>query len=449
MNRSGSATWAIASVVASALTGACGGGGDNGFVECSTCGLPLPYAISVTGLAAGSSALLQDTSGNTITVSANGTLTFTPLAVLPRVAHQIGLLVQPAGQLCTATNGVADATGTTPVSISCAAAAGPAALALYAGMVHAGGADGTGMAASFQLPGGLAVGPAGDLFVADTYNSTIRKVAAGGVVTTLAGTAGVIGSGDGSGAAAGFYHPSAIAVDAAGNAYVADTSNSTIRKITPAGLVSTFAGSPAVAGSNDGTGAAARFSFPQGIALDAAGNLYVADSNNRTIRKITPAGVVTTLAGTAGVYGVDDGTGAAAQFALPQSLVVDGAGTIYVSDTATKIRKVTPAGVVTTLPIAADAFGQLGIGVGSLSASRLALAVDAAADLYAAGTTSAQVLKITPAGAVSTVIGRPGQFAFNSGPLPGSLLFPQALALQGSTMYISVDSGIASAQNVP
>ncbi len=122
------------------------------------------------------------------------------------------------------------------------------------------------------------------------------------------------GSTDGTGDAAQFAFPQAVAVDTAGNVYVADTSNHTIRKITPEGAVSTLAGLAGSAGSTDGTGSAARFSFPAGVAVDTAGNVYVADISNHTIRKITPAGAVSTLAGLAGSQGSTDGIGSAARF---------------------------------------------------------------------------------------------------------------------------------------
>jgi sugar lactone lactonase YvrE len=143
--------------------------------------------------------------------------------------------------------------------------------------------------------------------VADTDNHTIRKITSAGVVTTLAGTAGVSGSTDATGAAAKFRDPRGIATDSAGNVYVADSGNDTIRKITPAGVVTTLAGTTGVSGSTDGTGAAASFRNSYGIATDGAGNVYVADTDNHTIRKITPAGEVTTLAGTAGQNGFTPG----------------------------------------------------------------------------------------------------------------------------------------------
>ena len=163
-----------------------------------------------------------------------------------------------------------------------------------------GSADGTGSAARFYCPCGVAVDSAGNVYVADSDNHTIRKVTPGGVVTTLAGLAGSSGSADGTGSAARFYDPYGVAVDSAGNVYVADYRNHTIRKVTPGGVVTTLAGLAGSSGSADGTGSAARFYYPYGVAVDSAGNVYVADTCNNTIRKVTPGGVVTTLAGVAG-----------------------------------------------------------------------------------------------------------------------------------------------------
>jgi sugar lactone lactonase YvrE len=191
---------------------------------------------------------------------------------------------------------------------------------------------------------------AGNAYVADTENHTIRKVTPGGTVTTLAGLGGSSGSADGTGSAARFYWPYGVAVDSAGNVYVADTWNYTIRKVTPGGVVTTLAGLAGTGGSTDGTGSAARFNYPSGVAVDSAGTVYVADRGNHTIRKVTPGGAVTTLAGLADSYGSADGTGSAARFDSPRGVAVDSAGNVYVADYYNNtIRKVTPGGVVTTL----------------------------------------------------------------------------------------------------
>src|SRR2546427_496692 len=177
-------------------------------------------------------------------------------------------------------------------------------------------ADGTGDAERLLAPSGVAVDTNGNVYVADQVNHTIRKVTSTGVVTTLAGLAGSSGNANGVGNVARFNSPTGVAVDNAGIVYVADFFNDTIRKVTPAGVVTALAGGNH--GSADGTGTEAQFRFPTCVSVDTNGNVYVADSGNSTIRKVTPAGVVTTLAGLASAEpGSADGTGSAARFNSP------------------------------------------------------------------------------------------------------------------------------------
>ncbi|HMH22983.1 MAG TPA: NHL repeat-containing protein [Puia sp.] len=207
--------------------------------------------------------------------------------------------------------------------------------------------DGVAWLVQFNGPAGIAADASGNFYVADTYNNVIRKIDPFAVTTTFAGN-GTSGYVDGPGLSAEFNRPSALTVDNLGNIWVADTWNNRIRKITPAGVVSTFAGN-GVFGFLNGTGTAAEFSLPYGITVDRARNLYIADYGNNVIRKITPAAVVTTYAGD-GIQGWNDGPATSAEFALPIGLCVDGNGNVYVGDMYNNmVRKITPAGIVSTL----------------------------------------------------------------------------------------------------
>jgi hypothetical protein len=322
-----------------------------------------------------------------------------------------------------------------------------------------GSANGTGTAASFNDPTGVATDSAGNVYVADYYNSTIRKITAAGAVTTLAGTAGGFGgSADGTGSAAAFNYPQGVATDTTGNVYVADTASNIIRKVTPAGVVTTLAGSvgsysAVVTGSADGTGVAASFDHPTGIVTDGSGNVYVADTLNNTLRKITPAGVVTTLAGSAGIAGSADGTGAAASFNHPIGLATDSAGNVYVVDSHNStIRKVTPFGVVTTLAGSPGVTGNTN-GTGTAASFNFAnhfagIAIDSTGNIYVADINNNAIRKITPIGVVTTLVGVQAA-GFLAGALPGGLSAPLGIAISGTSLYIATDQGIAVVNNVP
>ena len=275
----------------------------------------------------------------------------------------------------------------------------------------AGGTDGsktdTAVNLSFNSPQGPAVDSTGNLYIADYRGSTIRKITPAGVVSTLAGSTGVKGNTDGTGSAARFLEPSAVAVDATGNVFVADSGNNVIRKITPAGVVTTFAGTAGAPGSTDGTGTAARFNYPRGVAFDRSGNLLVTDSTNNTIRKITTAGVVTTVAGSAGTVGSTDGAAGAARFSFPNSLAVDASGNIYVADENNgTIRVIATDGSVTTLAGLAGTTGRVdGTGSQARFDHPAGVALDSDGNVYVADYGNQLIRRVTRAGLVTTVAG--------------------------------------------
>jgi len=289
----------------------------------------------------------------------------------------------------------------------------PYAFTNFAGQPGVSGStDGIGQAAQFYFPHGVALDSATNLYVADTQNHVIRRITPARVVTTIAGSAGKHGNVDGVGTgAAQFNSPIGLSVDSAGNLYVGDTGNQTIRKVTSAAAVTTLAGQVGVIGSTNGTGSGASFNGPQGTSVDSAGNVYVADNVNRTIRKITPGGAVTTFAGSTGLQGTNDGVGSVARFRQPVSLAVDGADNLYVVDSGGEtVRKITPGGVVTTF---AGTGGLSGTNDGVGSAARFtnpqAVALDGAGNAYVGDSGNNTIRKITPGGVVTTIAGNPGQ----------------------------------------
>jgi len=298
-----------------------------------------------------------------------------------------------------------------------------------AGNGTAGLANGTGTAAAFNNPQGTAVDAAGNVYVSDSFNHLIRKITPAGVTTTYAG-AGTLGFSGGTSATAQFYSPQGLAFDANGNLYVADQGNNAIYKITSTGTVSILAGTGLV-GYVNGAGATARFNAPQGIATDATGNVYVADRNNNMIRKISTAGVVTTLAGT-GATALTNGDGpTVATFNRPVGVAVDATGNVYVTDQGNiALRKITPAGAVSTM-------------IGNTTTTALlnnlsGIAIDAQGNMYITDQTG-RILLINTQNILYTLAGKANTTGFADGSKTTAMFSnPTSIAVDASkNIYVT------------
>jgi prepilin-type N-terminal cleavage/methylation domain-containing protein len=311
-------------------------------------------------------------------------------------------------------------------------------VATLAGASTADFADGTGANARFNWPQGIALDSGGNIFVADYNTERVRKVTPAGVVTTFAGS-DLYGQVDGQGSSAQFLTPADVAVDASNNVYVADYSGDRVRKITPDGMVTTLAGSSQ--GFQNGTGTAAKFSMLSSVTVDPSGNVYVADSGNDVIRKITPAGVVTTFAGS-GAYGNANGTGTAAQFAWPNAVAADASGNVFVTDRDNnQVRKISPSGNVTTFAGSGVAGTADGTGTAAQFSTPGAITVAPSGDIYLTDGDHATVRKITPAGVVTTIAGS-GTPGFADGPASSAQFnWPGGIAVNQFGVIYVADSG--------
>ena len=291
--------------------------------------------------------------------------------------------------------------------------------------------DGTpATSAQLNAPQGVAVGGAGNVYIADTNDNKIRKLTPAGALSTIAGNGGgcadaTTSCGDGTPAtSAQLNFPTGVAVDGAGNVYIADANDNKIRKLTPSGAISTIAGDGNTCASSttscgDGpTATSAQLNFPKGVAVDGAGNVYIADTNDEKIRELTPAGAISTIAGdgntcASSTTSCGDGTSAtSAQLSHPQGVAVDGAGNVYIADTIDKkIRELTPAGAIST--IAGDGTTcttttSCGDGTPATSAQLnfpAGLAVDGAGNVYIADANESKIRELTAGGAISTIAG--------------------------------------------
>jgi streptogramin lyase len=282
-------------------------------------------------------------------------------------------------------------------------------------------------------PNEITTGPDGSLYFSEIGENKIRRISPDGIVSTFAGS-GVFCYHDGPALRAQFRSPGGMVVTPDGIMYVCDALNNKIRKIEN-GIVTTFAGSPEDAhGDLDGVGQQARFYVPAEIALAPDGSLYVTDSFNSKIRKITPAGVVTTIAGS--TEGFADGPGLLAQFDHPDGIVVLDDGTIVVADTRnSRIRKISPLGVVSTFVGGVEGYAD-GLGTSAKINGPMGITLAPNGTLYFSDNQNYRIRKISPSGLVTTIAGN-GEYAFQDGPaLQAKFNFAQGVAYLNNAIYV-------------
>ena len=326
-----------------------------------------------------------------------------------------------------------------------------------------GGDGGPAVQARLDCPLGMAADGAGNVYIADVNNHRIRKVDATGTITTLAGTKRRGFGGDGGPAVqAQLYHPSGVAADGAGNVYIADTHNSRIRKVDATGTITTFAGSGAtgfVGGGFSGDGGPAvqaQLYHPSGVAADGTGNVYIADAGNRLIRKVDATGTITTVAGRGEIrFSGDGGPAVQAQLDSPSGVAADGAGNVYIADSDNhRIRKVDATGTITTFAgsgatgfVGGGFSGDGGPAVQAQLDSPSGVAADGAGNVYIADVSNSRIRKVDATGMITTFAGTgymgwwPGG---DGGPaVQAHLDYPRGVAADGAgNVYIADSSSV-------
>ena len=304
-----------------------------------------------------------------------------------------------------------------------------------------GGDGGPALQAQLARPLGLAADGSGNLYIASPIDHRIRRVDSTGTISTIAGTDVSGFSGDGGPAVhAWLSTPTGVAVDGSGNLYIADGSNNRVRRVDASGTITTVAG-----GSASGTGGPAvqaQLNSPSGVEVDSAGNIYIADEGNERVHRVDPAGTITTIAGTGEPsYSGDDGPAVRARVSAPTDVAVDGAGNIYIADGGNnRIRLVDRAGTITTVAGGGNAHGDNVPAVQARLAYPSDVALDAAGNLYIADTFNSRVRRVDPSGTITTVAGTGERgFGGDGGPaLQAQLALPYGLALDGSgNLYIA------------
>ena len=307
------------------------------------------------------------------------------------------------------------------------------------------GDGGPAVAAQLKFPSGVAVDSSGNVYIADWGNHRIRRIDSSGTITTIAGTGGSGSSGDGGPAVAAQLNlPQGVAADGNGNLYIADTENHRIRRVDPSGTIATVSGSGEQGYSGDnGPAAVAQLNSPSGVALDGAGNLYIADSENHRIRRINSSGTITTIAGTGVGFSGDGGPAGVAQLRYPRGIAADGDGNLYIGDTGNhRIRWVDASGVITTIAgTGGQGFGgDNGLAVDARLLTPERVALDGAGNVYITDTWNHRIRRVDPFGIITTIAGtgEQGKSGDNGLAVAAQFSYPQGVAVDGNgDLYIA------------
>ena len=426
-------TYALALGLALLLLSSCGGADQSVTADQAVTEVPpVTYAVSGTVSGLTTNGLVLANGADIVNLAPHATSFTFSRKLVSGEAYSVLVRDQPAerDQVCavTAGSGSVSTAAVSTISVSCHSTSW--VVSTVAGSGAAGAMDGAGTLASFNSPWGVAVDSAGNLYVADRGNNKIRQVSPDGVVATLAGS-GAVAFADGFGRAASFNVPMGVAVDGSGTVYVADSTNCSIRKVSSIGLVSSLAGSPSSCGRItpiDGSGDQASFSNPAALTVTSGGTIFVADTANRIIRQVTAFGVVTSLAATA------------AAFPQPYGIASDGVGNIYYADNnSARIFRVAPNGAVTVFAGSGAIGYQDGLGSSATFTSPYGIAVDNYGNVYVSEGGSRIIRKISPNGKVVTIAGTPYVFGAADGVgSAASFEHPTGLAVdRAGNIYVS------------
>jgi len=429
-------------------SGSTGFAGDGGSATLTTVAMSAPLGLAVDSsgnlfiVENGDSRIRKvDTKGNISTIAGNGTAGFSgdgSTAVNAEMNFPTGIAIDSSGNLY-----IADFLNLRIRKID---SSGNINSVAGNGVLSFSGDGGPAFSAQMNSPQGVAADSAGNLYVSDTNNNVVRKVAKNGTITTIAGTGTAGSNGDGSAAtAAQLNGPRGLALDAAGNLYIADSQNAKIRKVSTSGTISTVAGSGTAGFGGDGAAAtAAQLNFPTAVALDSAGDLFIADFSNNRIREVSAGGAIATVAGNGrSGYSGDGGPAANAQLFTPQGVAVDSSGNLYIADTGNWVVRLVSAGGTISTIAGTGAAGYAGDGGPAASAqlvSPTAIAVDSVGNTFVAdGNTRIRQI-VYPTGIINTIAGNGAQGYLGDGGVAvnAELNTPASVALDSAgNLYIA------------